>query len=404
MSFAIFIVIGSVKGNPYLASINDRVDLTLGAFAISLLFSFARLPKLVKRFQYRISLYLMIYLLLMLWIGFVFLFNENVDSALEKLQRVYVFTTWSLLAGLIVIRSSIEIERFFRCFFVCILVICALSIINISTQGIGAHALLGIAGESSESYQTLGILGGAGLTLSCSYLLMGRQLGQRAKYVGAAVLFAVVAFLSGTRQAFLGFISGVIVFILTNLQSGFFTRRIWVVALSTIVISLGFLVIMNYIHMDYRSSRASERMYRAMQGENITSPGSRRAIWRESLDMCMERPLLGWGLESLKTRNMMNVADPHNYFLELWQELGLIGLILGFFLQAIPVYTYLIYTRVSISPIWIIVGMFYAYNLSRAMVAGDLASNRFLFFSAGLVMSASALVDRYRFPYYRRQP
>jgi len=89
---------------------------------------------------------------------------------------------------------------------------------------------------------------------------------------------------------------------------------------------------------------ASQRMEQGMmemhgyrQAEEYTSMGIRMVMWENTLRLIREKPLLGYGLGGLKEAYRPLVAgvegwkgividDPHNQFLKITAELGLVGL------------------------------------------------------------------------------
>lgn len=98
------------------------------------------------------------------------------------------------------------------------------------------------------------------------------------------------------------------------------------------------------------SSVATERMTRGMdemsaykQEKNITSMGIRMLMWTRTLQIIQERPFFGHGLGGMKEAYREKVKglsgwqgtvidDPHNQFLKITAELGIVGLLvfLGF--------------------------------------------------------------------------
>lgn len=89
-----------------------------------------------------------------------------------------------------------------------------------------------------------------------------------------------------------------------------------------------------------RFHRAVQELSTTDQTSASTSMGIRTLIWRDTLHMILERPLLGWGLGRYESAHAELIArapghavtpqpssDPHNQFLRFWVETGLPGLI-----------------------------------------------------------------------------
>jgi O-antigen ligase len=58
------------------------------------------------------------------------------------------------------------------------------------------------------------------------------------------------------------------------------------------------------------------------------SAGARSSIWRDNLGQVIERPLLGWGPGGASAaNNFVGISEPHNAFIRMLQEYGLLGTI-----------------------------------------------------------------------------
>lgn len=95
-------------------------------------------------------------------------------------------------------------------------------------------------------------------------------------------------------------------------------------------------------------------------------------------------------------------AYPHNIILELLYEQGLVGaVILGIFLWLIfrrwrqaSRFVYVYELDIGIYQIVHITGLLFLFLLTQAMKSGDVNDNRFMFFSAGLVIAVFSLLRR----------
>lgn len=114
-----------------------------------------------------------------------------------------------------------------------------------------------------------------------------------------------------------------------------------------IAIPLGFAVVALVAIALALSPVQKERFHRAVQELSSTdqmaastSMGIRILLWRDTLQMIRERPLLGWGLGRYEaahaeiialgqghSASLPPYADPHNQFLRFWVETGIPGLL-----------------------------------------------------------------------------
>jgi O-antigen ligase len=93
-----------------------------------------------------------------------------------------------------------------------------------------------------------------------------------------------------------------------------------------------------------RFGTAWNEMNNASHATAYTSMGMRVMMWHNTLDLIRERPILGYGLNGLEPAYAAHIKDresgwkaivtddPHNQFLAVWVEAGLIGLVAFLFL------------------------------------------------------------------------
>lgn len=117
-------------------------------------------------------------------------------------------------------------------------------------------------------------------------------------------------------------------------------RRRTAIALGVAVIACASATLMFSAVQKDRFERALYELSTRDQTAASTSMGIRTLIWRDTLQMIRERPLLGWGLGRYEAAHAELIArgsghaatpqpstDPHNQFLRFWVETGLPGLL-----------------------------------------------------------------------------
>ena len=154
--------------------------------------------------------------------------------------------------------------------------------------------------------------------------------------LAALLLVAQLAFLQTGRSGFVALAVGMLVVVLLLLRG-----RALLVALVALPL-LGAAVFASSPNLQQRFGVAVSEMRNAAQLPQYTSMGIRVIIWQTSAEVVAQRPLLGHGLggfapayeAQIKTRysegwKALPVLDPHNQYMFLWAEAGLLGL-LGF--------------------------------------------------------------------------
>ena len=116
------------------------------------------------------------------------------------------------------------------------------------------------------------------------------------------------------------------------------------------------------------------------------SAGQRLENYRSSIDIWAEAPITGHGIGSWSI--MAGFGDtrnyPHNIVLEVLSEGGLVGMLLLALVVAVGV-GHAARRRLHLTPPGLIAIMLVVNAGLNAMVSGDLADNRYLFMTLGLL-------------------
>ena len=142
------------------------------------------------------------------------------------------------------------------------------------------------------------------------------------------------------------------------------------------------------------------------------SKENRPKLLQAALKQWGESPIVGGGFGSYAEFAMTNYASevrwPHNYFLELLCELGIIGFVFGFFLLLIPFSTWFRNRNLFADRFGAAIMALLIFETFCGMVSRDLPDNRGMFVFAGMAMAYYARKDIYRrvvsaLPYYERK-
>lgn len=235
------------------------------------------------------------------WVSLVWMLI--VAGGLSQVRRVRLFTLYLLLPLFVLILSP-GLDRIF----------------NLS-RGI-AHdqfreSLRGLA----ESYNIYAMSALAGYFLSMTAFLMTRRLYLRALYGFAAIVAFIGTATSGSRGGMVSIISGSCIYLILF---QFMRRR----RNATMMISAYLIVVLLIVIVPW------DNVFYAVTSQDIHT-GSTALRWflmKTSYRMALERPVFGWGWEGVRVR-VLNTT--HCGWLQIWAELGLVGLALEIALWAV---------------------------------------------------------------------
>lgn len=172
--------------------------------------------------------------------------------------------------------------------------------------------------------------------LCCIFLLKeSLSLQKKSLLVGVMVLFLFnIFFISGSRSGYLALpaAAAFAFFILHKHKKLHYIHGIVAAAM--------LLVILTSSTLQQRVKLGLEEKANSQTSENITSIGIRVIFAQNTLELIQQKPLFGYGTSSFKTVYSAHVAakyqdwrgapasDPHNQYLFVWLENGLVGLLI----------------------------------------------------------------------------
>jgi len=124
-------------------------------------------------------------------------------------------------------------------------------------------------------------------------------------------------------------------------------------------------------------------------------------IWQVGLDIFLQHPILGAGVQAYRTSVPGGeIVYPHNLFLEAGAELGIVGLMLTLWLVIMPLVRWRQCSMIRLPSryrfLFDIVLWVYAFFFIEVMKSGDFNSNRTFWMSVGAVMSVCTLAIGYK--------
>jgi O-antigen ligase len=396
--FVAFLFGGSYKMNPLLRPINSSADLTLVAALAGIgcaAFTMVLRPPLLHT---KIQLYIALYLAFLAWALLSYALNPTGDYAMLKIQKFGVMCTWALVCPLFFMTDQERVNRFFRLLVAMALFAGLTALISGAREGTAKN--LGMFGAAAD-YQALGNTCGWGLIVLLANLAFADKYRHQLAFAVGAALLGLTLFLSGARQSAVGALLGAtfIIFLAPKGRNLFHKAKGLFVALLCIAVAgIGLkMMVLPDMHMEKAESRILALVSVGQEEGWDPSKENRPKLLEAALQQWQESPITGGGFGSYAEFAMTNYASevrwPHNLFLELLCELGIIGFGLGFFLLLIPFWTWLQNRNLFADRFGATIMALLIFETFCAMVSRDLPDDRGVFVFAGMVMAYFARKD-----------
>jgi O-antigen ligase len=308
--------------------------------------------------------------------------------ASTKVQAFLALNAVSLVAGLVVGRS----RRNFDLFRVLALVVGAVTAVAL-IRGLASGTLApSVGGRFAISQQAnpigLGRAAAEAILVGISLVLVPGSPFRRLLALGAMPLIAVSFIAAGSRGPVLGLVVALVALMAMTLREPASRRRSLLLAFAFVA---GALLVTQLV--------PNQNIQRSLSvltgsGEGLSSNG-RTQLWGIAETTFSDHSLVGIGTGGFAAVRPLDVY-PHNIFLEVGSELGIVGLV--------PLVAFLLATLYSIvralrlsapidrGDVALAAALFFA-ALVNAQVSGDITANDGLWLAAGLVLGIS---HRYR--------
>jgi O-antigen ligase len=385
-SLVLFLFAGIYKEDPRFSWIPG--DLTILAFGISLLTGLliiVRRGLILRRENIMIC---GLALLLILWAMLSYLWSPSLSYSIRKVGLLGSLTFWPLAAFALIVSTDRErVRRFFLVlllFSLWVAIETGVSLVLAARSGVRGF----ITTSLSATYLGLGRVLGPGLLILVSYqIYFLRGAWQKLIGAGMVLLYTFLMLGLGSRGPFVAMFISALLIVAVNFRLGRNIRQITaqlvgLIAVICILIGTTFFFASTGMELPRTLQRLQEAREQGFEGS--TRFEGYDTTWR----MLEEAPVFGRGIGSwpvLTGRGDIR-AYPHNIFLEVFFELGLIGLLLfvGLLLYA---WSLIPPVRVLRREPWMMLAV--AQLLSaflNANISGDLNDNKLFWAFLGLVV------------------
>lgn len=382
--FCLFLFAGRYKADPRFAWM--PVDITAFFFALSIFTGIYLILIRRVRLKRRALSIACVALGFVVWIISSLAWTPGEVYANQKAFYVATLTFWSLLAAAFIIASDIRrIRRFFLA-----IVLFAIWIVIESFFAYLRIGGVGFINVMGGVYLGIGYTCGMGGLIVLTYAIFeSKTVFNKLLMVILFTFFLCIVLFAGGRGPLLMMVAATLIpvvfafrFSITKLIK---VKKHVFPLLGIVVLAIAliwYLFIEKHVAMTTIS-----RMLVLFEPGMGTSGGARMSMWLGSVPLWGNNPLFGSGIGGYPI--IMGYGDvrsyPHNIFLEIIVELGLVGLFLFVMLLFVGFRSLGTLRAIRNDPIRLIILMLFTFTMGGALISGDLHDNRLLFMMIGLM-------------------
>ena len=319
-----FATVGITTGVDFLDSwVNSFGFLFMAAFGILYIAKFKK-GKIVRGYFTWLIMFILLYYISIIW-------SKNADDLLYYSYRSYFFQI-AVIAFVVEndINNKKDIEDYLRIILLSTIYMIIILLFNTPLNEWGTERLGESIGMNSNS---------VGMRIAFSIVILFYFAEKKKALYVLSIPLAIVGLFSGSRKSLFMMLLGIVVFLIVGKETN---KKIRNILISLLIVSFILYEVMNnpvlYGVLGHRVQNALNFM---TDTGNVTGENSiiERSFYRKTaMQMFWERPLLGWGGNGFVTRmrdmNYSHVAYSHCNYTEMFADLGLVGFILYYSLQA----------------------------------------------------------------------
>lgn len=400
ITFGLFLFAGIYKGDVRLKSfLPSFFDLTI-LFEILTIIGVLYNIFIRRRIRFIVpSIYLMGPLVVFISLAMLSLtYSQAPIYGRDKLLRFVFITTPAMFLPLYLFQN----EKFLRRFFSFLLVFALAIFLDMVSKGLQpmefrTHSAFG------SNYIGAGRVLGAALIITFFYFMAttNKFLAKIICY-GVAGILIFAFFVTGSRGPIIGFIISVMIYTIFLFFKSFRLRKeelrlFRTIMFSTILISLVFIAFNEYFYVTITRFKVLE---------SGLSTQERIRLFSSAIKAIFSFPTFFTGLGIggfsyyYSGMDIPHGTYPHNIFLEIGSELGVLGLFAFGIIMLHALFKGLQNIRICENNrffnVAVTVLIFFIYMLLNALVSGDINDNRVLFSSIGMIYAVNYLIQKGR--------
>lgn len=366
---------------------------------LTVIFMFLSVASAAKRLLISRRIHVLVITPAILYFGLILvttasLFYVVINSySIDKAFRLSTLTMWAYLGTFLLFNyqnPKQSLNRFFGAIIFLGMSVSLISLYNYFTSGVPSATVTMLG---TDNYLPLGRVVAVSSILLVTYLLFFKKitLMKRLLVFISLMVFIYTLFTTGGRMPVISFALSVF----TVMAFGFEFKKVKEISIRKNVLVFSYVGIWVFpiIIKLVAKSNFFSRFTSFFQADGGASANQRMHSYGIAFKMINESNLMGFGIGSYLNHIGGIGGDrsyPHNIFLELLAELGVIGLFIFILIIIVGLYrfskskTKRNFYSLSILAIFV-------YFLLNALVSGDLNDNRFLFFATALLSLTQVL-------------
>lgn len=381
-SVVLFLFAGQYKADPRFSWF--PVDLTLFWFLVSLVLGIRIFLRSKISIQKRGLIKVLFAALFIAYAGITLLWSPSQNYGFQKLAFLGTLSFWSITSSALVISSSAtRVKRLFK----------LLLLFSLWFSGEALAYILSSNGASGQFVEVLGgnYIGvsrviGVGLLISLFGLVYTKKTNLKIFLMSLLLVMFFLLLSVGGRGPLIACLMAALSILPWNisvygLTGIYFKKRILPLCILAFlgVVGIGFLIVSGYL------TTTISRILVLFDAGMGKSASTRLQYYASAVDQWINHPIFGNGLGSWPV--LYGSGDvrgyPHNLFLEIFSEMGIVGVTLFCLLLLSSFYFFASNKFLLDNELSVLMFMILIYALINSMISGDLADNRFLFFSIG---------------------
>jgi len=384
-AFVLFLLSGRFKADPRFSWF--PIDITLFFMGISILaFIYIYIRNANKISLGTVAIVaILIYFAFLHWSVLSMLWAQYTGYTLQKAIRLIGPVTISFLIPLLAIsRENTRLIRFLSLWILYSLWIASeawITYLNGNNMQLLTHEVLG------GNYLGVGrVVGFSAISALGLLFLTDRGINKlvRVMLIASLGFFLLTLLVVGARGPFVATVISILVMLLIILFVYYKKFAQYVFYIAVLSVLFGLLL----PHIPAVTLKRLDVLFTESGGVSVEGRLSRYSF---SINLASSNPFLGSGLSSFyyyyKDSAEKDRDYPHNIFLEIFSELGVIGLILFIMLLTLPFLNfYSRKLRYDQQLLRFIIMALYFFDFINSQVSGDLSDNRTLFSSIGLLL------------------
>lgn len=324
------------------------------------------------------------------WLMLSLTWSISKGLAYDYLKIVLTANFWCLIAGAMIIAHKRErMLRFLRITIALSVIVAVMGIYIYQTYG--SFKFAGWQGFG-RVYNNWGRAVANGAVILLVLFLRSRFGSGRQLVLGALLaLCTFFIFIASSRSALLSLAVPTLLFMIVNFspvgRQGFAMSRAQFLLLMVVLLVVTLVVVLLSGGHQIDTLNRFQKVFRQAENTDLVLGPNRWAYYSAAVTLIFQSPLIGHGVRSfsLLFKGMEDPgAHPHNLFLEVLADTGIIGLVL-FLLVLLVAFRPISRARLRADPMLLCVTMLFVGRFTAAMVGSDIANQQPLFVFLGFL-------------------